>query len=158
MTAPPDAGGGAPEDVEVRGSSLTPLIRPGTGLWLLRGYYETHPVGRGELVAFVPYKGSPVLSKVAYAVAGDRWELKEASGGFRIIINGRAVRNSEGKEFRIPVSSAGRLALYAKDYPTLPEDSLLIFGDDPGGSRDSAAFGLVNRRDLAGRLVLPSAK
>lgn len=158
LQAPEDAGRFERQVVEVRGSSMMPLVRPGAELWLLRDYYRERPVERGHIVAY-RYAGraAPVL-KVVRAVAGDRWELEDMGGAYRIRVNGVLLTTSGGPEYVIAKGSARRLKLYADSYPIIPGDTCLLLGDDPAGSIDSTVFGLIARQDLVGRVVRPAAE
>ena len=149
----PDAGKYPGQLVEVRGSSMFPLIAPGTELWLLKGYYADHLPRRRDLVAYRYAGNKAPLIKLALGLPGDQWSLKEDQGFYRIILNGKALNNSAGREYRIPIGSAKRLKLYCQTYPTIPQDAYLLLGDDPGGSLDGTAFGLVHRQDFAGKIV-----
>lgn len=153
LKAPADAARYAGAEVKVRGASMLPLAAPGERLRLLRGYYADHPVERGDVVAYnYAGNGSPLM-KTAYAVAGDRWSLREGRGWYNILVNGRVLKNSAGREYRIPAAAIKRLKLYSDSYPVIPGDACLLLGEQPGGSLDSTVFGLAGRRDLAGRLV-----
>jgi signal peptidase I len=139
--------------VEVRGSSMFPLIAPGTELLLLKGYYSDNVPQRGDIVAY-NYAGNkwPVVKRIL-GIPGDFWSLKEEKAWYRIILNGKTLKNSAGMEYRVLQNSAKRLKLYSTTYPTIPKDAYLLLGDDISGSTDSTVFGLVARQDLAGRLV-----
>lgn len=156
LDPPADAGCYPQKTVEVAGRSMFPLVKPGEKLLLLEGYYASRLPERYDVVAY-RYAGREwPLMKIVYAIAGDRWEVLEDPGAYRIKVNGRLALDSPGNVLRIPKGEARRLKLYGESYPVIPEDALLILGHEPG-SIDSSRFGLVDRRDLAGRLVRPPA-
>lgn len=154
LRPPPDFSRYSPKEAEVRGSSMAPLISPGTKLLILQTYYASQPVRRGDVVAY-SYAGdvSPLLKRVR-ALAGDRLGLREKGGCYEILVNGRALRNSAGKIYCIAKGSSARISLYARDYPVLPVKSCLLLGEAPEGSLDGSFFGLASERDLGGRAVL----
>ena len=151
LSPPRDVGKYVSRIVEVRGNSMMPLMAPGAELWLLKDYYMSNKVERYDVIAY-HYAGrrSPLV-KMVRGVPGDRWEVEEKAGVLEIIVNGRRLINSAGSKYQVP--KTGRLPLYAKTCPVIPEDVFLILGDEPGGGLDSTQFGLVHRRDFAGRLV-----
>lgn len=155
LRPPADFAGYSPEAVEVRGSSMAPLLLPGAKLLILHAYYASHPVRCGDVVAYA-YAGNhaPLLKRVR-AIAGDRFGLREKRGCYEILVNGEALRNSAGKRYCIPKGASARISLYARDYPVLPPKSCLIMGENPGGSLDASFFGLADERDLEGKAVLP---
>lgn len=153
LAAPADAARYTYMVVEVSGASMLPLVRPGENFRLLQGWYRDHAVERGDIVAYHYAGNRNPLMKVVYGVAGDRWGLREGSGWYHILVNGRIIKNSAGREYRIPSGVIKRLELYSRSYPVIPADACLILGQEPGGSLDSTVFGLASRQDLAGRLV-----
>ena len=153
LEAPADAARYAGTVVEASGDSMSPLAKPGEKFWLLQDYYRDHAVERGDIVAYRYAGNRNPLMKAVYAVAGDRWGLREGGGFYRILVNGRVLRNSADREYRIPGVSIKRLMLYSQSYPIIPADTCLILGQEPEGSLDSTVFGLVHRQDLVGKIV-----
>lgn len=154
LRPPADFSRYSPKEAEVRGSSMAPLIFPGTKLLILQTYYAFHPVRRGDVVAYSYAGGAAPLLKRVRALAGDRLGLREKGGCREILVNGRVLRNSAGEIYCIAKGSSARIALYARDYPVLPEKSCLLLGETREGSLDGSVFGLTSERDLEGKAVL----
>ncbi|MEK7212166.1 MAG: S26 family signal peptidase [Patescibacteria group bacterium] len=59
-----------------------------------------------------------------------------------------------GKPYLVGDSSYRMLSLYINDYKgQIPVNAYLLLGDNPGGSYDSTAFGLVGRSDILGKVI-----
>lgn len=140
------------ETLEVRGTSLAPLINPGETIELARGYYDCHAVERDDVVAYRYAGNAAPIVKIVKAVPGDRWRLEKTKDAYLIVVNAKPVLNSQGKAYRIPASGARMLKLYADSYPVLPENTYLILGNNVTGSLDATRFGLVDKRDILGRV------
>lgn len=142
------------ELLEVRGNSLAPLINPGQTIKLVYGYYNSHPVEREDIVAY-NYAGNDVpIIKIVMAVPGDEWRLRKNNGSYMIVVNGKPLLNSEGKSYQISESKVRMLKLYVKSYPVLPENTYLILGNRVFGSLDATRFGLIDKGDIVGKVVL----
>ena len=133
---------------------MAPLIAPGTALLILRTYYASHPVGRGDVVSYRFAGNADPLVKRVQGVAGDRFGVRRRQDCYELLINGETLRNSAGKKYCIALASSARILLYARDYPVLPAKSCLILGEVPEGSLDAREFGLAGEQDLEGRAVL----
>lgn len=139
----------------VNGVSMEPLIHSGQEVSVLFGYYGCYPFQRGDVVLY-NYSGNmnPVI-KVVRGVPGDSFSLEPGSGGFRVVVNGVTVVNSAGREFVVSGRAYELLSLYVRDYKgMIPEDAYLLLGESPSGSVDSTRFGLVDRSDILGKVVL----
>ena len=137
----------------VRGSSLSPLIESGETVEVFFNYYDCNEVKRGDVVLY-NYAGSRnLLIKVVRGVSGDSFELKEKTGGWRILINGRAIKNSAGEYHLIPDRKVKMLTLYEKSYDgRIPENAYLLLGESISGTTDSSRFGFVHKNDLQARV------
>lgn len=147
---------GAVEEVIVRGNSLSPLIKDGTGIKADFGFYGAHEIMRGDIaVCKLPGRTAPVV-KLVRAVPGDRFALKEQEdGGALLLINGAELKNSAGILYKFSGKRKQMLQLYEKDYNGLiPAGSYLLLGDVPGGSLDSTRFGLLRREAIMGKALI----
>ncbi len=139
---------------QVRGYSLAPLIYPGETVKLVYGYYNCHPVERGDIIAY-KYTGrdAPII-KLVKAVGRDRWNLKENKdqNSWRIMVDDKPLKNSRGEFYQISRSNIRMLELYIKSYPVLPENTYLIMGNQVSGSLDATRFGLIDKRDILGKI------
>ena len=143
------------EEKIVRGTSLFPLIKPGQEIKLLYGYYDCHPVERGDVVAY-DYAGreNPII-KIIKAIPEDKFHLEKASNGWHIFVNDKILRNSENKPYLLSENGYKMLSLYWKDYNgIIPENTYLILGNLVSGSLDSSRFGLVYKTDILGKVEL----
>lgn len=140
---------------EVRGDSLFPLIKNGSRVQIMYGFYSCNPVRDGDLVIY-RYAGSKdPLIKIARAVAGDAFDLEQAKNGWNILVNGKILKNSEGVPYSISAARKNMLGLYISDYKgVIPAGAAMILGDRPEGTLDSTQFGLVGVNDILGRAEL----
>jgi len=142
----------------VRGSSLEPLVAPGTAVTLAMDPGFRLPIVRNDLVAVNTARnpGAPVL-KIARGMPGDRFGVKPAENGvFYLLINGEIVKNSQGLPYQLQGPGARLINAYAyDDNGVMPADTYLLLGDKPSGSLDSTRFGLVGRRAIIGKVIKP---
>lgn len=141
---------------EVRGSSLEPILRPGSVVRLAMDPEGCLEIGRGDLVALRHSgRGGAPLLKLVRALPGDSFGLRALTDGQREIrVNGQALENSEGKPFLLSAANSRMLALYERQYGGLvPEGAYLLLGNDPSGSLDSTRFGLAGRGDILGKAL-----
>ncbi len=137
---------------EVRGDSLSPLLKDGNKVKIQYGFYSCNPLKRGDLVIY-NYPGNDIpLIKIAKAIPGDSFTLIKTQNGWNIIVNGEVLENSEGMPYSISDSRRAMLALYEKDYKgIIPPEAILVLGDRPEGTLDSTQFGLISVKDILGR-------
>ncbi len=135
----------------VRGNSLAGLIEPGSEVRLLRGYYDCHEIRRGDIVAY-DYAGNsnPIIKRVV-GVPDDDWYLEFSGDGRKtLVINGVEQMTTLGDPYLFGTSGAKMLSLYPSP---IPPGAYLILGNLPGGSTDSTQFGLVNKKDIIGKII-----
>lgn len=138
----------------IYGGSLQPLLKDGTHITLLRGYYDCHEVGRGDLAAFKWAGSGNPLVKIVAAIPGDAWALDpQPRALWHIVVNGKTLRNSAGQPYQLTAPEKAFLDLYMNDYKgVVPENTYLMLGDAVEGSSDSRRFGLVNKTDVIGKV------
>ena len=138
----------------VRGASLAPLFRPGDEVILLMDPEQCLPIARGEIVAYQnPSRLDPFL-KIVKAIPGDRFGLRKEADGWRLIVNGEVVTNTEGLPYLFGAWRAQRLSAEAeKDAGVIPPESYLLLGNLVGGSIARSRFGLGARARIIGRLA-----
>lgn len=146
------------EERTVRGSSLKGIIEPEEKVIVYFGYYRCNDPKRGDMV-LIDYAGNdnPIM-KIIKGVPGDSFSLKQASGGWNIMINGEPLKNSQEKEYVIDQGGYRMLSLYARDYEKIPENAFLVMGNLVGGTTDSTAFGLVGKNDIIGKAYASSSE
>jgi len=143
------------EEAEVRGNSLSPLLKAGDGVKIYYGFYDTHEVQRGDIVVCrFSFRRDPLI-KIARAVPGDRFALEERADGVSLLlVNGAVLENSAGRPYEFTGRRKRMLALYARDYKgVIPPDSYLLLGDAAEGSLDSGRFGLAAKEVIVGKAV-----
>lgn len=137
----------------VRGNSLEPLVPPESKVRALFGYYECHKIKRNDLVLY-QYGGDEVpLLKIVKGIPQDTFQMiSNNDRDYNLLINGKAVLNSKGIPYVFSGNKCKMLSLYEKDYKgTIPRNTYLLLGDQPNGSVDSSAFGLVDKSDILGK-------
>ncbi len=143
------------ETVIVRGTSLSPLIRPGEEVKIFRGYYRDHPVQRGDIV-LVNYSGNEnPLIKIVKGLPQDSFALQKGDNraGWHILINNKILKNSENKDYVNYGKRHKMLSLYIKDFNgVIPENTYLVLGNIPAGTLDSTRFGLIDGKQIIARV------
>jgi len=139
--------------LEVRGSSLAPLVKAGDTITAFYGFYECNPLERDDLVLYNHSGNDVPLLKIAKALPGDTFALEEAGGRWHILVNGEVLKNSEGQPHTLNQSGYDMLSLYAADYNgVIPKEAYLLLGNRSSGSLDSTVFGLVGTSDILGKV------
>lgn len=141
------------EEAEVRGDSLSPLLKAGVLVRIYYGYYDKHEVQRGDIVVCRFSFSRDPLIKIARAVPGDRFALEERPDGVSLLlVNGAVLENSAGRPYEFTGRRKRMLGVYARDYKgVIPPDSYLLLGDAAEGSLDSGRFGLAAREVIVGK-------
>ena len=95
------------------------------------------------------------MVKRVIAIAGDSVEI----GGGRLWLNGRQLDEPYLAEPRVLRARAFRLLLVqlARNDGVVPRGHLVVMGDNPRGSFDSANYGVVSLRQVVGK-VLPAVE
>jgi len=142
------------EEKIVRGDSMSPLIKNGQTITVLKGYYNCHKVKRNDVI-LLRYAGNKnPLIKIVKAIPGDSWHLENSNGCYHIIVNGNIVKNSEGKNYCLSGKKAKMLQLYASDYPIIPQNAYLVLGNKVEGTMDSTRFGLLGKDNIIGKVKI----
>lgn len=141
------------EDRIVKGDSLSGIISDGEKVRILNDYYLCNDILREDIVVY-KYQGldNPVI-KIVKGIPGDSFKIENSGGDFLIYINGKVLSNSLGEIYRIKESASKMIQLYAKDYPVIPQNAFLLLGNLASGSVDSTKFGLIDRKDLIGKVI-----
>lgn len=136
--------------VFVIGNSLAPVVPDRTRL-------EAQPiecaasVQRGDLLYF--HSGArdiPIIKRVV-GMPGDRFAADDKG---KLFINRREAKNSLGQIYRFNAARQKMLALYERSFGgVVPSDAYILLGEDPSGTTDSSAFGLVSRKDVIGKIT-----
>ncbi len=122
----------------VEGQSMEPNLHDNERLIIEKISYRFHPPQRGDIVVLRPPKGASVpLIKRVVGLPGEVVEIKNG----HVYINGKVLEEDY------------------LDQPTLgimlprvvPEDHVLVLGDNRRASNDSRAFGMVPYEDIIGK-------
>ncbi|MCB0347579.1 MAG: signal peptidase I [Bdellovibrionales bacterium] len=133
------------QQVIVNGTSMSPLFKDKQELKVIKNYYSCHDIQRGDIIVFEQSGRKNLLIKSVIAIPGDKFEYKN----LQIYINGKIQKNSSGVVYSI---KSKMLSLYSKSYPVLPKDSYLVLGDNPQGTLDASAYGLIGREQIQGKV------
>lgn len=141
------------ETREVRGDSMTPLIPDGQMIQLLSGYYACHPLERNDVVVLQDASDTTPLIKMVRALGGDALHLAQVDGGWQIRINDQVLLTSDGRPYLLDEQRSQMLRLYEDDYHgVIPQGTIIVLGDHPGGTLDSTRFGLVSQKEILGKV------
>jgi len=90
------------EERIVRGNSMSPLLKAASTVQVIFGYYQDRPIKRGDIVVLHHPGHSAPLIKHVMGIPGDKFELRESTGGYSLIVlNGKILRNSRGKKYKL---------------------------------------------------------
>lgn len=134
------------EKVIVNGTSMSPLLKDKQEVELNLNHYLCHPIKTGDIIVFESPGRPHRIIKTVFGIPKDKFEYKNN----RIYINGKIIKNSGNKEY---VLESKMLKLYSESYPTIPEDSYLVMGDEPSGSFDASKVGFIHRQQIVGKVL-----
>ena len=138
----------------VRGKSLEGVIANASTVIMLYGFYSCNQIQRNDVVAY-DYKGSKIpLIKMVKAMPGDYFELVQIRTGFyNIVVNNDTLREVTGMKYELRQGEYRMLNMYEREYKNLmPHNTYLILGSR-SGTTDSGRFGLIDKRDIIGKIV-----
>ena len=141
----------------VHGISMSPIIKDGQEVKLIKNYYNCHKVGRNDIIAY-NYSGdiNPLI-KIVKGIPGDKFSMQSFNNSqeWKILINGSIIYNSENKPYLLTQSEYNLLLIYEDSYKgIIPDNAYLILGDVAPNSIDSRHFGLIDKSDIIGKIVL----
>ncbi len=142
------------EEKIVRGNSLNPLIESGETVKILFGYYNCNEIEREDIITY-NYSGNenPII-KIVKGLPGDNFSLEKVDSGYNILINDKISKNSKNQPYILDERGYKMLSLYEKDYKgIIPANSYLILGNLAEGSLDSRIIGLVDKKDILGKVI-----
>ncbi len=131
-------------DVEIRGTSLTPLYKDGDHVDAVTLQCLGREIVQNDIVIFKSGASQLPLIKRVIAVPGDRFTF----GGNNLIVNGTPVINSENNPFYLSDNAGKLIHLYETQFKNvLPADIYLVMGDHDG-VLDSSRLGPVAKQDI----------
>lgn len=138
----------------VAGDSLSGFLSAGSDVKVFFNYYDCQPIARGDLVMYSYVGRADPIIKIAHGIPGDTFGFKKAQDGWRLLINGLALKNSLGEFYTLDDRAYRLLSLYEHDdHGIIPANTYLILGNLANGSIDSTRFGLVDKSDILGKAV-----
>ena len=142
-------------------AAMTPTIRPGDNIFILRYAYWLHPPERGEIIVFKtsgiaqiakdPSGKEVMYDKRIVGLPGDQIEILDPE----IRVNGVAMRFGDPNqpiEYRQRSRREAILAGGKEDY-TVPNGQYFVLGDNSANSFDSRYFGVIPRDAIYGKVV-----
>jgi signal peptidase I len=143
------------ETKTVRGSSMAPLIPPGTEVTADMNYYTCHTPERGDIVLATYVGNDAPLIKRIHGIPNDTVDFAQTpQGTYHLLVNGAVETTSSGTPYAFSRDAIQELAKYMNAYhSTIPRNYYLLLGEQPQGSVDAARFGLLHRFVLIGRVV-----
>ena len=123
---------------QVVGPSMNATLQDQDVMILLKSHYRLFPVERNDIIAF-KYEDTKYLVKRVIGLPGESIEYKENV----LYINGEAVEDKYAK---------GKTGDFKLNYDKIPEDKYLVLGDNREDSVDSREFGLIDKKDIMGKV------
>lgn len=133
----------------VRGDSMSPLLKSAQEIRVSLDYYKCHRPVVGDIVIIKITDDRNEIVKKVVGGPGDFFEYRNRN----IYINKKLLKNSQGQAYAL---DSKMLELYAKSYPTLPKDTYLVMGDNISGTLDSSKFGMIDIRQITGKVLFKS--
>lgn len=145
----------AQEYIHIEGSSMEPMIKNGTQMILLRGYYQctTKNPERNDLVAGIFEEGNLPFIKKIVATPDDRVSIQNNT----LIINGKTLQNSASKEYILSPQEQAILS-QSIQHNRIPQNTYIVFGDSLHHSLDSRKFGAIPKDKILGKVIFQSQK
>ena len=130
---------------------MSPRIAPNQIIAIAKGPTECWGVlERNDIVLFHSDSMKIPLIKALRALPGDTFSTENG----RLIVNGKAVTNSQGVAYQLSVPRATMIGLYAQEFHgVIPPEKFLVMGENPAGTTDSSRFGLIERAQILGKVV-----
>ena len=132
----------------IKGVSMSPMFLGGEEILVDENYYKTNEIKRDDLVLFKHSANENYLIKIIKATDEDFLEIKDKN----LIINGEIMKNSVGNIYTFQPNELKMLGLYLKD-GYLPKNTIFVFGDNVGASKDSRKFGAVPEDYVVGKKI-----
>jgi signal peptidase I len=128
--------------VRIDSASMQPTLAPGDVLLTTRTAPDVTDLERGDLVVFTSAEDGRRTIKRVVGLPGDEVVILDGL----LHVDGRPVVESYAEQSLMP-------GYYSKTF-TVPDDHVLVLGDNRGNSIDSRDYGPVAADDLTGRVLL----
>jgi hypothetical protein len=146
----------AVDDPEMAG-----VLSPKQKVTLDAGWYQCHPLVDGELVYYRFSQTEDPVVRIVRAVEGDTIKLEKdkKNRAWNLLVNNKTVTGADAQgDTKDPYMFGNQnppvLSLYlaTRKDGLLPGD-VILFTSRTGGTKDSAAFGLANVKDVVGKIT-----
>ena len=125
------------EYLEVRGTSMEPMISNGEEVKVKQNYYECNPeVERWDVIIYEATATDGPIIKQVRALPEDDIEFDDE---WRMYINWEVMTNSEGDEYQFDENWLNWLDMYVSDWQ-LQSNAFFAFGDNIDSSQDSRSL------------------
>ncbi len=139
---------------QVSGRSLEGVVTEGSRVEILKGFYHCNKLHREDLIVYQTEDGRDPLIKIVKGISGDRFFLEKVGESWRIRINGKFLRTSQGEPYQFRGSKAEILLKeQERSDGLIPSGYALIFGNIAQGSVDSSRFGLIPLGKIIGKAI-----
>ncbi len=130
---------------QVVGESMSPTLKNGEVLILNKLRYHFVTIERGDIVS-LNYADTKYLIKRVIGIPGDK---------IKIVNNQLYINNKIYQEKYLNKNlTYTDFHLQELGYEVIPENMYLVLGDNRSNSLDSRKIGLINKKDITGRITL----
>lgn len=135
----------------ILGDSMEPTISNGEDVVVDRGYYKKNRINRGDIVA-ISFSLSANKIKRIVAIGGDKVEFRDDG---KLIVNDIPSPDNyiKDKDIEFEPSRLKIIKIQLGDKGIVPDNYLLVLGDNRFSSEDSQQFGLVLSEQLMGKVI-----
>ncbi|MGP5090880.1 signal peptidase I [Staphylococcus equorum] len=138
----------------VKGDSMDPTLKDGERVMVNLFGYKSGDIKNGNVIVFHANKESDYVKRVI-GTSGDNVEYKKD----KLFVNGKEVEepyldsNKKNKQYEYITGSFETKDLNQVDGKNkIPEDKLLVLGDNREVSKDSRSFGLIDEDQVVGKV------
>lgn len=133
---------------------LRGILELGTAYQALMNYYECNPPKTGDVGLYrYSWKFLPVPRQIV-AVPGDKIKLKKSALGWEMTINGKVHFGGNQKFiFGTPKVPPPLFAYLEMHQGILQPGHVVVLASFPPGDKDSTIFGVVELRDIVGKVI-----
>lgn len=139
----------------VKGDSMDPTLKDGERVMVNLFGYKFGDIKNGNVIVFHANKESDYVKRVI-GTSGDNVEYKKD----KLFVNGKEVEepyldsNKKNKQYEYITGSFETKDLNQVDGKNkIPEDKLLVLGDNREVSKDSRSFGLIDKDQVVGKVA-----
>lgn len=130
---------------QVVGNSMTSTLNDGDVLILSKANYRIFDIKRGDIIS-LDYADTKYLIKRVIGLPGEDIDIINNV----LYINGKVYE----EDYLDDDLNYDDFSLQDLGYETIPEDYYLVLGDNREDSLDSREIGLINKKQINGKIVL----